>query len=123
MISSGEEELVMEEEETDSNDVSTPIANESIKTSLQSNDTTVIKEHEFSVKLVDENGTGIANKTIKFTLNKVVSEVLTDDDGIAKLKVTVNPGTYTIKYSTPEFGISILRTRLSADDAPLSPTF
>ena len=107
VISSGEEELVMEEEGTDSNDVSTPIANESIKTSLQSNDTTVIKGHEFSVKLVDENGTGIANKTIKFTLNKVVSEVLTDDDGIAKLKVTVNPGTYTIKYSFNETGYSI----------------
>ena len=107
VISSGEEELVMEEEGTDSNDVSTPIANESIKTSLQSNDTTVIKGHEFSVRLVDENGTGIANKTIRFTLNKVVSEVLTDDDGIAKLKVTVNPGTYTIKYSFNETGYSI----------------
>ncbi|MBR7050203.1 MAG: hypothetical protein IKI27_02010, partial [Methanobrevibacter sp.] len=36
VISSGEDEVVMEDGQSDSNDVSTPIANESIKTSLQS---------------------------------------------------------------------------------------
>ena len=74
-------------------------SNETIKTSLKSDDTTIIKGKDFSVKLTDENGTGIANKTVTFTLDKVTSEVLTDGNGIAKLKVTVNPGTYTVKYS------------------------
>ena len=100
------DELALVDDEVVSDDESSSTGNASIETSLQSNDTTIIKGQEFSVKLVDENGTGIANKTITFTLNKVVSEILTDDDGIARLKVTVTPGTYTIKYSFSETGYS-----------------
>ncbi|MBP3791525.1 MAG: Ig-like domain repeat protein [Methanobrevibacter sp.] len=77
---------------------------DSIVTSLESNDTNIVKGNYIEVKLADENGTGIANKTVKFELNKVTSEVKTDDDGIAKLKVDVNPGTYTVKCSFEESG-------------------
>ena len=97
------EELQLEENATDSNEeddsADSSESNKTIKTSLESDDTTIIKGKDFSVKLTDENGTGIANKTVTFILNKVTSEVLTDEDGIAKIKVNVNPGTYTIKYS------------------------
>lgn len=106
LIADSVDEATLEDDETVSNDDASPTGNANIETSLQSNDTTVIKGQEFSVKLADENGTGIANKTITFTLNKVASEVLTDDDGIAKLIVDVNPGTYTIKYSFNETGYS-----------------
>jgi len=97
------EELQLEENASDSNEeddsADSSESNKTIKTSLESDDTTIIKGKDFSVKLTDENGTGIANKTVTFILNKVTSEVLTDEDGIAKIKVNVNPGTYTIKYS------------------------
>lgn len=75
-----------------------------IKTSLKSEDTTIVKGNDFSVKLADENGTALANKSIDITLNKVTSHVKTGDDGIAKLKITVNPGTYTIKCVFDEEG-------------------
>ena len=75
-----------------------------IKTSLESRDATVVKGKEISVKLTDENGTGIANKTITVVLNKKTSKIQTDNDGIAKYKVNVNPGTYSIKYSFNEDG-------------------
>ena len=72
---------------------------EPIKTSLESDDDTVVKGNEVSVKLTDENGTGIANKTITVELNKKSTKIQTGDDGVAKYKVNVNQGTYTIKYS------------------------
>ena len=72
---------------------------EPIKTSLESDDATVVKGNEVSVKLTDENGTGIANKTITVELNKKSTKIQTGDDGVAKYKVNVNQGTYTIKYS------------------------
>lgn len=76
----------------------------SIETSLESNDTNIVKGKYIEVKLTDSNGTGIANKTVKIKLNKVTSEITTDDDGIAKLKVNVEPGTYTVKCSFKESG-------------------
>lgn len=106
VISDTADEVELEDENVLSSDDSSSTDDDIIETSLQSNDTTIIKGQEFSVKLADKNGTGIANKTITFTLNKVVSEVLTDDDGIARLIVTVNPGEYTIKYSFNETGYS-----------------
>ena len=68
-----------------------------IKTSIESDDATVVKGKELSVKLTDENGTGIANKTITVKLNKKSSKIQTDDDGVARFKVDVNPGTYSYK--------------------------
>jgi Zn/Cd-binding protein ZinT len=70
-----------------------------IQTTIKSEDTNIVKGNDFSVKLTDNNGTAIANKTIKFTVNKDTSNATTDNDGVAKLKITLNPGTYTVKYS------------------------
>lgn len=47
---------------------------------------------------------GLANKTVKIKINKVTTPVTTDNDGIAKLKINVNPGIYTIKYVFDEEG-------------------
>lgn len=77
---------------------------QTVKTSLESNDTTIVKGEDFSVKLTDENGTGLANKTVNITFNKKTTPVVTDNDGVAKLKIKVNPGIYTIKYSFKEDG-------------------
>ena len=90
----------------DSNDViSEDITNDnvlkesSVKTTIKSDDTNIVKGKEFSVKLTDSNSTPIANQNVQFTLNKVVSKAKTDSNGVAKLKINLNPGTYTVKYS------------------------
>lgn len=97
------QEPILAEDESGSEEI-VDSSQEPVETSLESNDTNIVKGNYFSVKLTDENGTGIANKTVKFILNKETSEVVTDEDGMAKLKVNVNPGTYTVKYSFAESG-------------------
>ena len=77
---------------------------DAIKTSLQIEDTVIMNDKDLSVKLTDDDGKGIANKTVNITLNEVVSEVLTDSNGIARLKVNVAPGIYTVKCSFSEIG-------------------
>ena len=77
---------------------------EPIKTSLESKDATVVKGKELSITLTDENGTGIANKTITVELNKKSTKIQTDKDGIAKYEVNADPGTYTVRYSFEDDG-------------------
>ena len=74
------------------------------KTTIKSDDKNIVKGQEFSVRLADENSTPIANKTVDFTLNKVKTSSKTDGNGVAKLKINVNPGTYTVKYSFGDEG-------------------
>ena len=75
-----------------------------VNTTIRSEDKNIIKGNDFSVKLTDENSTGIANKTVKFTFNNVETNATTDNDGVARLKINVNPGTYTVKYSFKDEG-------------------
>lgn len=56
------------------------------------------------VKLFDENGTGIANKSVYFTVNGAVSKVNTDDDGVAKFLLKFKKGIYTINFNFNETG-------------------
>ena len=70
-----------------------------IKTTIKSEDTTIIKGSYFSVKLTDENSNALANKTVQFNVNKITKNSTTNGDGIAKLKISLKPGTYTVKYS------------------------
>jgi len=75
-----------------------------IQTTIKSDDTNIVKGSDFSVKLTDNSGTPIANKTVKFTLNNAQSNATTDNDGVAKLRITLNPGKYTVKYSFEDEG-------------------
>ena len=50
----------------------------------------------YSVKVVDGQGKAIANATVKFNINGVFYEKLTNVEGIASLKINLNPGNYTI---------------------------
>ena len=70
-----------------------------VQTSIKSEDKNIVKGGDFSVKLTDSNGSPISNKTVKFTVNKVVSQSTTDNNGVAKVKITLNPGTYKVRYS------------------------
>lgn len=59
----------------------------------------------FFVNLVDENGTGIANKTIFFLLNgKIIGNGLTNESGVANYTLKMAKGFYTIRYVFNETG-------------------
>ena len=118
---------------TQNTDLDAAIADESIgnstqiKTTIKSNDTNIIKGNDFSVQLTDTNSAPIANQTVQFTLNEVVSDIKTDGNGVARLKINLNPGTYTVKYSFSGDGyaecsnstsIFVITTSTSRIDAP-----
>ena len=48
---------------------------------------------------------GIANKTVKFEINGIVYARTSDENGIAKMAINLNPGNYTIKTSFNESSI------------------
>ncbi len=58
----------------------------------------------FDVSLLDENGSGMANKSVYFTVQNKVSKVLTNEKGVAKFVLDLNKGSYTIKYNFNESG-------------------
>lgn len=70
-----------------------------IETTIKSEDTNIIKDEEFSVTLTDNELNPIENKSVQFTLNNKITNSTTDNNGVAKLKITSNPGTYTVRYS------------------------
>lgn len=70
-----------------------------IETTIKSEDTNIIKDEEFSVTLTDNELNPIANKSVQFTLNNKITNSTTDNNGVAKLKITSNTGTYTVRYS------------------------
>ena len=71
---------------------------------------TYVKDKTFSVKLLDENGKGLANKTVYFTLNGKMTPSATDKNGNAKLTLNVNKGSYTVKYSFNESGYRAIKS-------------
>ncbi len=57
---------------------------------------------DFTVKLTDDNGNGIANKTIQISLSnnsKKVNElnITTDENGVASFGINANTGNYSVK--------------------------
>lgn len=72
-----------------------------------------VKGETFDVGVSYENGTGIAGKTVYFTVNGDTSGVLTDDKGIAKLKLNLNKGNYKISYKFNETGFNPIESSKS----------
>ena len=97
------QESVVEDVNEELPDESSKLGNEDnltkVKTSVKSEDTNIVKGKDFTVQLTDSNSTPVANKTITFKFNNKNTKVVTDNDGFAKLKINVEPGTYTVKYS------------------------
>ena len=67
-------------------------------------DTVYLKDKTFSVKLLDENRTALANKTVSFKLDGNIVNSTTNAKGVANLKLAVDKGTYTVKYTFGETG-------------------
>ena len=53
-------------------------------------------DSQFTVKIVDNNGKPIAGQTVNFKIGGSSYNRTTDENGIAKLSINLNPGTYTI---------------------------
>ena len=50
----------------------------------------------FNVTTLDSQGNPIANKTVKFNINGVFYNKITNNDGVAILNINLNPGKYII---------------------------
>ena len=75
-----------------------------IQTSLKSSDNNIVKGDYFTATLTYENGTGIENKSVQFSLNGVVDNGTTDSSGVAKFLINTTKGTYKISYNFKEDG-------------------
>ena len=53
----------------------------------------------YEVKLAEDNGLPIPNKNIQLTINSATYTATTNNQGIAKFTLNLNPGTYNVKSS------------------------
>ena len=56
--------------------------------------------YDYQVKLVDENGNGIASKLISFTVMSNQYYAMTNEEGIATVRANLNEGTYSVFVSS-----------------------
>ena len=56
----------------------------------------------FKIKVLDERGNPVANKNVKFTINKKTYTVKTNKNGIAKIKIKLSKGTYKLTAKFPK---------------------
>ncbi|WP_298523742.1 right-handed parallel beta-helix repeat-containing protein [uncultured Methanobrevibacter sp.] len=73
------------------------VVNVDSKQAIISSDLTAYyaKKISYSVKVFDLNGKAVGKK-VKFTINKKNHYVITDKNGVATLKISLKPGTYTV---------------------------
>lgn len=64
--------------------------------------TNYIKGNSFDVDLLDSDESGIANKSVYFTINSKTFKRITNENGTAKLILNIKKGSYTIKYNFNE---------------------
>ncbi len=56
---------------------------------------------DFTARLVDENGTGIANTTVEFIINGKSYTAMTDANGVSSINPKLAVGTYTVEVVNP----------------------
>lgn len=59
----------------------------------------VVKGNSFSVILKDEDGKVLANKVVYFNVNGVTYSRVTDEKGVAKLNINLDPALYDMTYT------------------------
>ena len=60
---------------------------------------------QFSVRLLQGDGTAIANKNISMNLSGIFYTCLSDENGTARLNIDLEPGTYDITVQNPYDGL------------------
>ena len=64
-------------------------------------------DSQFYVKLVDFNNDSVASQNVTFNINGVFYTRQTNDDGIARLNINLNPGEYIITVIDPLTGLQM----------------
>ena len=80
-----------------------------IETNIKSNDTNVLNGEDFTVRLTDSDSKPLSGKSVQFNLSDVLTNSTTDGNGVAKLKVNVTPGKYSVNYLFSESGYAVCR--------------
>ena len=60
-----------------------------------------LNETQYFAAFVDENGNPLANVNVSFNINGVIYNRVTDENGIARLNINLNPGEYIITARNP----------------------
>lgn len=64
-----------------------------------------MNDSQFFIKLVDGQLNPVAGKAIRMNINGVFYDRTTNQDGIAKLNIRLNPGTYILTATDPNTGL------------------
>ena len=98
----GNDDLLMEDGISEDNNHCEIDDSVLLETSLSTTDVNVVSGDYFQVKLLDKNGTGIANKSVKIGVAGKIYNRTTDENGTAKLKITLSSRQYQITCSFDE---------------------
>ncbi len=66
--------------------------------------------YDYQIKLMDDEGNGISNKLVKFTIGQNEYYVMTNGDGIVMLNAGLKVGTYNVCVATPLTNKSVTKT-------------
>ena len=75
------------------------------------------KSATYNVTVLDDNGNPVANETVALNVNGVIYERVTDENGVARLNINLNPGNYII---TATCGNSITSNKITVNKLPTS---
>ncbi len=75
----------------------------SVKNTILGNDTTLYFRNgtQYVAKFLDGNGKALANTDVKFNINGVFYTRVTDENGIARLNIRLDPASYIITAYNP----------------------
>ena len=91
---------------TDDYDVTSVNASVLVKNTILGNDTTLYFRNgtQYVAKFLDSNGKALANTDVKFNINGVFYTRVTDENGIARLNIRLDPALYIITAYNPVTG-------------------
>ena len=91
---------------TDDYDVAAVNASVLVKNTILGNDTTLYFRNgtQYVAKFLDGNGKALANTDVKFNINGVFYTRVTDENGIARLNIRLDPASYIITAYNPVTG-------------------
>ena len=91
---------------TDDYDMAAVNASVLVKNTILGNDTTLYFRNgtQYVAKFLDSNGKALANTDVKFNINGVFYTRVTDENGIARLNIRLDPASYIITAYNPVTG-------------------
>ena len=91
---------------TDDYDVTSVNASVLVKNTILGNDTTLYFRNgtQYMAKFLDSDGKALANTDVKFNINGVFYTRVTDENGIARLNIRLDPASYIITAYNPVTG-------------------